>query len=322
MARRWFLPLSLWLQLTAFVDGTDVSFPLEQSVATDAWGDRLELGRARHGRRHLRPASFHRSLHVPQGEDVFYGHNPTTGGILHLVRRGNANVVGTLHDSSGMQYAIRPDPSTGALTAHLVDPTAFGSEDHVAIDLDDPKHAHLRVPTPTRHHRALQSAEVYVITIMVLYTNAAACDASNQASDCTVTAQMEETMETVIDLAVSQTNTAMAVSGANVRLELIHTYREPNYSEAGKDSDNVLDDLFLQTTPELNEVWDVREEYGADLVTMVTAPIAGSCGRATFSPTGVKSLVFSFVTTECIVDNYSFAHEGTYASVGLFGKTQ
>ena len=67
--------------------------------------------------------------------------------------------------------------------------------------------------------------------ILVVWTKEAECRNSNQAGTCTVTATTLANMETLIELAVLETNNGYTASGVDSSILLVHMYRHPTYIE-------------------------------------------------------------------------------------------
>ena len=106
-----------------------------------------------------------------------------------------------------------------------------------------------------------------------------------------------------------ETNTAFANSGITHRLELVKAH-EVAYSEPTSFSEMLLA-LRESDDGKLDEVHELRDMYGADLVSMV---VAGSqyCGLGYLmvNPNpGFANYAFSVVARGCATGYYSFAHE-------------
>ncbi|MBF0496987.1 MAG: hypothetical protein HQK58_10515 [Deltaproteobacteria bacterium] len=137
------------------------------------------------------------------------------------------------------------------------------------------------------------------IDIMVVYTPAARMAAGG------VTA-----MKSMINLAVTETNTGYGQSGVSQRVRLVHT-AEVAYDETGFDWYTTLTSLTVPTTPAMTEVHSLRDAYAADIVVMLVKD-AGFCGLSwlmTVPETSFSSNAFSVVSSSCATGYYSFAHE-------------
>ena len=138
-----------------------------------------------------------------------------------------------------------------------------------------------------------------VVDVLVVYTPAARLGEGGTAA-----------IETLIDLAAAEGNLAYELSGLNLVVRVAHT-AETNYVESGNHS---LDMQRLQTKQDghMDEVFGLRNTYGADCVMLVTDTL-NTCGNGYlwFDPPnpGFKAFAFSVVSRHCAVSNLTFAHE-------------
>jgi peptidyl-Asp metalloendopeptidase len=140
------------------------------------------------------------------------------------------------------------------------------------------------------------------IDVMVLFTPAATAAQGGAGA-----------MQSLVNLAVSETNTSYANSGVTQRLNLVYS-GEVSYTEhddLGTDLDAVANNGT--TTAIGNTAASLRNAYAADLVMLITAPSSpNTCGIAwkmdnvsiSFAP-----YAFAVVERSCVSPNYSFAHE-------------
>jgi len=137
------------------------------------------------------------------------------------------------------------------------------------------------------------------IDVMVVYT------AQARAAVGSVTA-----MQSLINQAVSETNTTYANSGINQRVRLVHS-AEVTYTETG-DISTDLGRLRSTTDGYMDNVHTLRNTYKADLVSLFVVNGGSYCGIAyimtsvstSFAPNG-----FSVVDKDCATGYYSFGHE-------------
>ena len=118
-------------------------------------------------------------------------------------------------------------------------------------------------------HRDLQDNSTAVIDVMVVWTKQAECKVSGllDMSSCTLTTVTENNMLGLIDLAVTETNTALQLSGIYSTLRLVHAYRDLTYVEPTSNVYPVaLEELRNLTDGKLDSVHKKRTLYGADLV--------------------------------------------------------
>lgn len=138
------------------------------------------------------------------------------------------------------------------------------------------------------------------IDLMVLYTGVVRASQGGAGN-----------IRRLIQLGVSETNTAMSRSAVGTRLKLVHM-QEVGYSEAG----DIRAHLRHLTDPNdgiLDQIHQLRDQYGADLVKLVGADTEGGCGVAYVltspSDRSFERLAFSYTAARCISPNYTFAHE-------------
>jgi hypothetical protein len=118
------------------------------------------------------------------------------------------------------------------------------------------------------HGRLLYDDSGTNIDVMVVWTNDAECANSKLPRGCTLTAITESNMRGLIDLAVSETNTAFSQSGILSSLRLVYAYRDPTYAEPTT-FDEALGNLRSTSDGKLDSVHTLRSLYGADLVQMI-----------------------------------------------------
>jgi hypothetical protein len=134
------------------------------------------------------------------------------------------------------------------------------------------------------------------IDVIIIYTNTAADDSSGDAS-----------METEAVLAVELTNMAYENSGVLPRLRL-RFVGETTYDEDGSYSQH-LDRLREDGDEYMDEIHDIRDEYGADLVGLFVAD-SDFCGIAYLHDGTPASEAFAFsVTTWWCAGQLVLAHE-------------
>ncbi len=208
------------------------------------------------------------------------GSTPTVQGVLRLG-----------HDI----YRLKPGPDGTAQIAKVAQDRlpGCGNDARHAIG-----HAPSAPPLPPPLGRSLPGQRP-IIDVMVVYTAAA------RSGEGSVLA-----MEAMIELAAAETNLAIASSGMDHRVRVVHTY-ETAYVESGN---HVADLTFLRMTGEgnMDEVHALRDLYGADCVMLITDTLS-TCGNGYMwvdppNPT-FGDWAFSVVSRHCAVSNLSFAHE-------------
>jgi metallopeptidase family M12-like protein len=153
-------------------------------------------------------------------------------------------------------YSIRYN---GSGTHHL---TRINPEP--SINYVDPEPVFLpTLPTPMIVNDFLTPSDTpVIIDVMVVYTEAARIAEGGTSS-----------IETLIDLAIQETNTSYANSGISQRINLVHT-AEVVYTQSatGTTDDVVIDRNRLQHPSDgyMDEVHTLRDLYQADLVALLT----------------------------------------------------
>jgi hypothetical protein len=141
------------------------------------------------------------------------------------------------------------------------------------------------------------------IDILVAYTSAARSAQGGTSA-----------MQSLINLAVSETNTGYSQSQVNQRVRLVHTtevsYTESSDTDAGWSTD--LSRLRSTSDGYMDNIHTLRDQYGADLVVLIIAK-GYYCGlgymMASLSGT-FESYAFSMISRSCVAGpQYSFAHE-------------
>jgi peptidyl-Asp metalloendopeptidase len=181
-----------------------------------------------------------------------------------------------------------------------------GNGVHSVRQIDHSKFAEEAEPIPVEPTRDAEDTGLQTmadtgstIDVMVVYT-AAARSAAGGAS----------AMTSLINLAVSETNTSYSNSGITQRIRLVHK-AEVSYTETGNISTD-LGRLRSTTDGYMDNVHSLRNTYKADLVSLFVANGGSYCGIAylmTSVSTSFASSGFSVVDKDCATGYYSFGHE-------------
>lgn len=164
------------------------------------------------------------------------------------------------------------------------------------------------------------------IDIMCLYTPDALCYTNGNTNEpCDITnPELLEVMDEECNLAVNQTNVAFENSQVQARIRLIYSgltdFKEDKYMCKALEEDSIRNEEKYET------VRSLRDDHGADLVTILTTPILNPandlpqfCGCADqFNKN--PSYAYSFVNKLCATNEkyYSFSHEiGEFLSLFL-----
>jgi hypothetical protein len=165
-----------------------------------------------------------------------------------------------------------------------------------APDFSEPKNAF--AATSTNLPTDSQADDGSIIDVMVVYSATTRSAAGGSAA-----------MQTLIDLAVAETNQSYQNSGVSQRLRLVHS-EEVVYNETG----NILDALRCITSTSdgcLDHIHALRTTYGADLVSFWVEK-GDYCGISNMMRTvssSFESQAFSAVERSCASGYYSFGHE-------------
>lgn len=247
----------------------------------------------------------------PHRGRVFVGHvEGEPDGTAVFVVRGKS-VSGTVQ-SIGRQFAVLPT----------------GRGDHQVVEMDVKSLPGDSVLYPDKKKSVVTEAEevddavtsdTSEVDVMVLYTEAARLAAGGVAG-----------IESTIDMAVAAANNAYAASGAFISLRLVYTQEVVGYTETGYTGDDLVY-LQDQSDRHLDEIHALRDQYGADLVSLIVENSSTSCGTGYVLPAldpGYDEYGFNVVRRICAVGYYSFAHEvghnlGSYhdhnqSGVGIF----
>ncbi len=137
------------------------------------------------------------------------------------------------------------------------------------------------------------------IDVLVVYDQAARAAAGGTSA-----------MQTLITLAVTESNAGYSNSGVSQRIRLVHS-AEVDYSETSFNWSATLDRLQGTADGYMDEVHTLRNTYVADEVVLLVND-TGYCGLAylmTTVSTSFASDAFALVSLTCATGYYSFAHE-------------
>ena len=237
----------------------------------------------------------------------------TFTGQVQNVTKGQTKIwTGTLLDvNNGFFHVVAVD---GVYIAHISSPSGVyevssaGKGLYKVIQIDQSKFiddypAELPVGQPVTRNVSMLGAtdSGKIIDVLVVYTGAA-LSGENPASAIEAT----KALKARIALAISETNTAYASSGVTTRLRLVHT-AEVFYSESG----NIQTDRDRLANPAdgyLDVVHTMRNQYGADMVSLITEDGGGWCGMAK-AIMATEDTAFQVTARICATGNYSLGHE-------------
>jgi peptidyl-Asp metalloendopeptidase len=137
------------------------------------------------------------------------------------------------------------------------------------------------------------------VDMMVVYTKKARNNQGGTAA-----------MESLINLAVTETNQAYTKSDVTQVMRLVHTYEIANYTENG-DFGTELSRLRAKNDGKFDEIHPMRDQYGADAVGMIinSSQYCGIAYLMTNPSANFESNAFSVTSRSCATGYYSFGHE-------------
>jgi len=135
--------------------------------------------------------------------------------------------------------------------------------------------------------------------ILVAYTDDACRDEGGNGSDSC------DQVEAKIVNAVASMNAAYTASDVNITMNLVGMV-QINYDEGGKSASEMLGELRSTSDGEIDRLHDDRNDYGADLLALITGSGGGYCGIAYVNASA--SYAMSVTATGCL-SNGTLAHE-------------
>lgn len=198
-----------------------------------------------------------------------------------LVWDANGRLTGEITSTQGI-FQLHPDGSVSQLMQ-----SEMGTVGTVSVS------------SPTSQPEIGASLPVRpTLDVLVLYTNDTATAVGSNTN-----------MESLIQLAVAQTNLSFENSRVNQRVATTFV-SNINYDESGELATH-LSDLAGTSDGTLDDVHLLRDQYHADFVMLVVESTDnGSCGLAYVQETpgpAFASNAFSVVKRSCLTGNYSFA---------------
>jgi hypothetical protein len=258
---------------------------------------------------------------------IFADH--ANGSAINIIRKSSGQMIGSIIDvEQGVVMQIRID-SEGNNFVHVTPSSDFPPEADPIDESPPPPPASINEMTNQRdlsqssskgvtggsatHDTVQRNTNETPITIdvMVLWTKKAECANAGFSSNCSVNVSTAEQMEDLIQLAIQETNTAYQLSGVDIQLQLVHSYRS-NYVEPSSNAFSTsLDDLKIQTDGEMDEVHSLRDTYGADVVALIIDDPAycgiGEQDDHSFTRTIILPLFFlRHITGSCLLSSNTF----------------
>ena len=122
---------------------------------------------------------------------------------------------------------------------------------------------------------------------------------------CSATPENLAVIVGVINLAVVETNRDYELSGIPTKLRLVKTHFDSTYDDYSTSFSDSIADLRNNNDGQLDYVHAMRDQYGADFVSMIV-DIGTYCGVAYGLPTPSAADAFSVVQWNCATGYYSF----------------
>jgi hypothetical protein len=238
-------------------------------------------------------AELDRARKLRSGADLWEGHLAGRDDApVTFVRFGDA-VAGTVRRGTELFRVRFGGPGVHLVTAHREDrfPTC-GTGSGQAVRQRPGEDSPITPPPSAPGASAEDTADVLV----VYSPQARSAQGGHNA------------VKALIELAVAETNQAYENSGAALRLRLVHMAQTSNEDSTFT---NNLSDLRGQNDGRYDEIHDLRDEYGADLVALIVR-VTTYCGQA-YLMTNVshsfRNWAFSVTSHICATGYYTFAHE-------------
>ncbi|MCG8352778.1 MAG: zinc-dependent metalloprotease [Chloroflexales bacterium] len=222
----------------------------------------------------------------------WFGNNPTTLSNAILVV-DNDDIVGTIRSG---EHLFKIHPLGDGLHAIIrINEQAFPA-DHPA-EYDELEQAADAAEAAHGDHEHAQEQDIgptanETITVIVAYTPVAAREAGN--------------INSLIRLAVDETNQSYANSGVSPRIRLVHSY-QTNYTESGsmrRDRDR----FRIKNDGYMDEVHSLRNTHSADIAMLIVGRYTSSCGIAA-AILATESTAFAVADESCATGYYTFGHE-------------
>lgn len=236
---------------------------------------------------------------IDRTESVLVGGRSFIG---HVAGIEQSSVILSVYDNimsanitiPGASYQVRY-VSGGVHAVYQIEQSAFPPEAHpIPVDTTGKDSSRNSIPASG------DSGDT--IDVLVAYTPATRSAAGGTAA-----------MQSLVALAVSETNTGYSQSQVSQRIRLVHStevqYTESSDNDAGWSSD--LSRLKSKTDGHMDSIHALRDQYGADLVVLI-AEKSAYCGLGYMMNTlsgAFESSAFCVVARTCATGYYSFAHE-------------
>ena len=226
------------------------------------------------------------------GAFSWIGHIAGSSDDLVVLTGRNGAFAGRI-DYKGRGFEISRNP-LGVLTISEIDPFGLPREEPLFMP-EAPKQ-----PRSARYQKTPTTATDEIRQdILVAYTDdACRAQGGDGVSNC---AQIEASIVN----AVADMNAAYAASQVDIEMNLVGMLLT-DYDEGSKDISDMLDELRRTGDGQIDDLHTERDNYGADLVALVTGSGGGFCGIAYV---GASASYAMSVTAEFCLSNRTLAHE-------------
>jgi hypothetical protein len=243
------------------------------------------------------------------------------GSSFQYIRNDNHTIFGSLVDLTDQTVSQFRIDSLGNQIVDTIPTNAFPREadpvhdERLLLELDEPLSTNSSSFIRARSPRSVQSSRSRALLndlggnldILVVWTSNAECRNSGLATGCSRSATTKANMISLINLAVTETNTAFDLSGVETQLNLVHATHVGAYTEVSGDAfGKALGHVASTSDGVIDHVHALRTQYGADLVAMIIDD-PQYCGMARMGPS--KGSMFSVTSWSCATGYYSFGHE-------------
>jgi peptidyl-Asp metalloendopeptidase len=209
-----------------------------------------------------------------------------------------AGVLSGMVSSKDATYRLRPMPD-GRTRIEQVDASQFPDEEDVAVPTPEADTGGVVQGTTGVVPPTVRDSDAPVIDVLIAYSTAAKTREGGQA-----------VIDADVALMIEQTNSAFTTSGINASVRLVHSAEVALNSPV---NGTTLGKLAGTTDGVYDELHVLRDQYGADLVALITDNPGGSaCGIGYLMNNVSPSFAgygFSVTDTGCATGNMSFTHE-------------
>jgi len=213
------------------------------------------------------------------------------------------------HAGSSVFLSVEADAMTGSIRFddHLFRVSYGGNGVHLVNELDESlfpgcatkEDYSVASPSDRDQGGTQSSTRAPIIDVMTVYSTVA----KNSQGGANA-------MNSLINLAVSETNQSYTNSTINQRINLVHTQEMIGYVEPASFA-QILNDLQGMGDGKLDEVHPLRNQYGADCVNMIcnNSQYCGIANLMTVVSHNFENRAFAVVNRGCATGYYSYGHE-------------